>query len=226
MARKAKKNPVGRPPKEEGNRKRNILSMRVRDELRSMLAAQAETNQRSLSEEAEARLERTFREREIAESILRLASLDQHTIALVMMLTRAIRDAGSYAGFISTNKFEGSVGWMSNPYAFQQVEEAIGTILAGLRPEGEIRMPKQDEEIVVGLGRRFAAGILEAITNPDRFGEIGTWARPIREKLGESVVARIRFDEPTINIAMGKQHSDGATTLFATLSAKGRKNAG
>jgi hypothetical protein len=232
VGRKTKKNPVGRPPKEERDRKRNILSMRVRDELRTMLAAQAEANQRSLSEEAEIRLEQSFSDRRVAESVLSLASLDQHTLALVTILTRAVRDAGFFAAIASTeggvrsvdwttNPYA-SLDWMSNPYAFQQVEEAIGTILAGLKPDGDVA-PKDDPEILVGLGKRFAAGILEAIRNPNRFGDIGRWAKPIAASLGEKIVARIQSTEPRINIGMRKPSRN---FLFAEIDAKGRKDAG
>lgn len=50
----------GRPPKAEGERKRNNLTMRLRDETKNKLQGAAAANTRSLSEEAEARLDRSF----------------------------------------------------------------------------------------------------------------------------------------------------------------------
>jgi hypothetical protein len=59
VAEKTQKVP-GRPRKTPENRKRNVQVVRVRDALREKLASAAELFQRSISEEMEARLERSF----------------------------------------------------------------------------------------------------------------------------------------------------------------------
>ena len=74
-ARKPKKRPVGRPPKADSARKRNILSMRVRDDLRAKLARSAESSQRSVSEEAEFRLEQSFRDDRVLEAIEQMTNV-------------------------------------------------------------------------------------------------------------------------------------------------------
>lgn len=50
----------GGQPKPAAERKRNNLTFRVRDNLKSQLQASADENQRSLSKEIECRLERSF----------------------------------------------------------------------------------------------------------------------------------------------------------------------
>ena len=52
----------GRPPKSPADRKRNNVTIRMRDATRQGLEVQAAKNQRSLSEEAEYRIERSFTE--------------------------------------------------------------------------------------------------------------------------------------------------------------------
>jgi hypothetical protein len=62
MTRENKPRPKGRPPKPEADRKRTNFTMRVRDELRDQLRAAAAASGRSVSEEIEHRLERSFSE--------------------------------------------------------------------------------------------------------------------------------------------------------------------
>jgi len=50
----------GRPPKSVEDRKRNNLTMRMRDATKEKLEREARANGRSLSEEAEARIEQSF----------------------------------------------------------------------------------------------------------------------------------------------------------------------
>lgn len=66
MSVEGSKRRPGRPPKPPGERKRRNLTIRLRDKLRSDLESRARLNQRSLSEEAEARLERSFADADAA----------------------------------------------------------------------------------------------------------------------------------------------------------------
>ncbi len=52
----------GRPPISPERRKRNNVTLRVRDDLKRQLKAAAQANGRSLSEEMEFRLEQAFQE--------------------------------------------------------------------------------------------------------------------------------------------------------------------
>jgi hypothetical protein len=63
------KRPRGRPPKPEADRKRGNFTMRLRDATRYRLEAAASRNQRSLSEECEARVERSFHEEELSAAL-------------------------------------------------------------------------------------------------------------------------------------------------------------
>lgn len=63
----------GRPPKGE-LAKRGNLKIRMREELRALIEEQARRNGRSASEEAEVRLERSFREDEILKRLDEIAS--------------------------------------------------------------------------------------------------------------------------------------------------------
>lgn len=59
----------GRTPLPESERKRNNLTFRLRDGLRTDLVAEASANGRSLSEEVEFRLELSFRDDNIVERL-------------------------------------------------------------------------------------------------------------------------------------------------------------
>ena len=53
---------MGRPPKPESQRRRNNVTIRMRDSVKKNLQVSAESHGRSLSEEIEWRLEQSFRD--------------------------------------------------------------------------------------------------------------------------------------------------------------------
>jgi hypothetical protein len=59
----------GRPPLRDTDRRKHIMSVRVRPQLHALLQEAAETNGRTLSQEVEFRIEQSFANTEIAAQI-------------------------------------------------------------------------------------------------------------------------------------------------------------
>lgn len=175
----------GRPAKPAEARKRNNLTMRLRDETKAALEREAARHQRSVSEEIEAIVEQALRE-----------SKESQAEGLGMLLTRIAGDVGGYAGFSATGSLEGASNWLSNPYAFDQVARGIKLALEALRPKGGAEVPslvaQMGDEFARGIGEGFARGALDALRRPDSGGELGHWARRVRDRLGPLATSRVR----------------------------------
>src|SRR5437867_726083 len=107
---------VGRPAKPARERKRNNLTLRIRDKLRDDLARAAESNQRSLSEETEARLERSFDRQDLFERFAEELG-GKGLYGLIKIVAAAMGEAGRSAGSLAGIPDD---AWPSNPYAFDQ----------------------------------------------------------------------------------------------------------
>jgi hypothetical protein len=90
----------GRPLKPAAARKRNNLTIRVRDALKANLESRAQENQRSLSEEAEFRLEGSFADQGYLEQMQEQLG-GATTYALLMILGRVMRETGITARLMS-----------------------------------------------------------------------------------------------------------------------------
>jgi DNA-binding CsgD family transcriptional regulator len=79
---KTKSKPRGRPRLARSARKRNFVTMRMRDALKAQLEEAAEANQRSLSEEIEYQLEELVLLRRLQAANIRMQALDRQMIEL------------------------------------------------------------------------------------------------------------------------------------------------
>jgi TraY domain len=165
------------------------LGLRVTPEMKARLDAEARRSGRSQSQEAELRLEQSFRNDNYADQAMDLA-YGLRLTALLKALGRVMVDAGPVAAMRKTGRHQDAVNWMSNAYAFDQAAEAVATVLEALQPEGDKTAPN---EIDNRLGEMMATGALIAIKDRECGGELGDWARPVRERFGE-IVDRIRVD--------------------------------
>jgi hypothetical protein len=177
-------------------RKRNLLAVRVRDELKTMLEATAQTYQRSLSEEAERRLEDSITVAETSHRAFDLA-FGRDTTALLLVLAKVMKTTGEHAAFAVTHSLDGGSKWLSEPYAYDQVVQAISAVLEMLRPEGEIRAPtmKGGPAELAGLyeylGVGFARGILAEVAEQG-LASGDEWTAPVRARLGHDLLERLK----------------------------------
>lgn len=151
----------GRPPKPAAEKRRATLTLRIRDELRQSLENEAAKNQRSLSEEAEARLERRTREDRLLPDLLEI-SFGSQLAEMLLSIGKAMRQAGSSAAYISDPKSAG-LHWEQNAYAFGQAAIAANVIIDHRRPPGDPTWREHHPTVV--LTPEFVAG-KKAITVP------------------------------------------------------------
>jgi hypothetical protein len=192
----------GRPPKAIEARKRNNVTIRVRDALKQQLETQAEANQRSLSEETEARLERSF-DRQGLLAALELAFGRQMAgvlIALGSIMTlygsttvrrKSIRDKNHPAGT-----------WLSDSDAYGLAMAAAVDFLDRARPPIQSPDPKCVEEHEL-KGPEFIAGEMARAIRQTSETEWGFWVygpekiEAIRSLLGP-MIERLRDDGPAM----------------------------
>jgi hypothetical protein len=185
---KAGNKKTGRPWKAPRPGERASLGLKVTAETKSLLESAAAASGRTQSQEAELRIDLSFRDLDAFDKAIELGH-GRQIAALLMLFGRVIRDAGAHAAHLSTGTIDAN--WLTDPFAFDQVARGVATALEAFRPPGEIVIPAAgDDEQTARFGRLgelLARGAVEAIKNPARGGEIGEWARPVRDKLGAAV---------------------------------------
>ena len=187
----------GRPPAPEEERRRSNLSLRVRTETRSALEEAAAQNGRSLSEEAELRLDYTVRAEQGADQLLDFA-YGRPLSGLVLLLARVLRESGAAAGFSTSYSLVGANTWLDNPYAFDQAMRAAVAVLEALRPPGEKTPPKVQggppllSKVYEQLGAGFASGALSAVVGEELSQDLSIWGERVRQRLSPATVERIK----------------------------------
>ncbi len=124
--------PKGPAPRGEYAGKSSVFSTRIRPDLRQKLEQGAKQSGRSLSQEIEHRLRRSFVEDEKISD----AFGDRRTYLIMKMIAMGIN--------LPRMREEPDVSWLDDPYYF---DLSIGTalsILEAIRPKGEITAPEND----------------------------------------------------------------------------------
>jgi TraY domain-containing protein len=190
---------TGRPGREPTPGERVGLSLRVTPDTKRRLDAAATEAGRSLSQEAEFRLERSFERQDLVADVLELAYGPR--FAGILVLLAEISHVGRFAGFVSGKTFEASENWLNDPFAYDQAVTAANLILEGLRPRGDPRRLLKSRqgarnEILAALPATQVVFILEAIRDPGRDDKTPEWSafklprlaaereRRVREMLG------------------------------------------
>src|ERR1051325_1710497 len=161
------------------DQRRIPLSMRITPQLRERLVAQAGANGRSITQEAEFRLEQSFQEdKRIPEIMNRIYG--RQLAGFLMLIGAVLHDAGRFMGFQSTFTIEGADNWMDLPYPFGQAEKALNLMIEAIRPAGDPGPPKSTilpalagsdfdpEEMARQRGPSFAWPYLDAVADPGR----------------------------------------------------------
>jgi len=186
-----KKPKRGRPPKPKTERRRNILSVRVRDETLKALTSCAEKAERSISQEVESRLERSFEALGMLPEVLALA-YGRQLAGLLMVMGRAMSSMGEYAGFMSKPTGVRRDDWPEDPFAYDLATKALAHVVEGFRPSGQVEAPKLAKSFVETAGmsmeelsRGFANGVLSAAAGRPAKVEDRTFAKEVRSLLGK-----------------------------------------
>ena len=148
------------------------MGLKVTSDIKKRLDNAARASGRTQSQEAEARLERSFDHQELLPQVLGL-TYGRQLAAMLLMLGDAMKATGESAGFSATAVrpsaiLEGTQKWFDIPYAYDQAVRAANRILEALRPAGDPQTPKHmrgtEGELHLGdvaerLGERVAAGV-------------------------------------------------------------------
>lgn len=120
--------------------KRYPLNMRTTFELRRQLEGAASASGRSLAQEAELRIEHSFRDRRLLQEALELA-YGREGADILANIGEIMKAAGQHSGFLATSTLEGSQRWWDNPYAYDQAMRGVVLALKAFRPKGEVVVP-------------------------------------------------------------------------------------
>ena len=150
----------GRPPIEPSQRKRNNVTVRVRDETKGQLAAAAVLNGRSLSEEIEARIEESFLSETAMRKRLEVEFGSAHSYALAKVIA-----------FVATEIEETTnARWFDDRHTFDQLGIAIQTVLKRIETPTTVVAPRSSREAgspssrhLFRLGRGYALGLLDEV---------------------------------------------------------------
>lgn len=193
MGKVAAKRTRGRPKLDPAERKRNNLTLRLRDETKAMLEESARKNQRSLSEEAEAGIEHSLR---LQSNINEGLSLKYGPAAagLLRLMGEAMMEAGFHAAHETTHRTERLRDWPLNPAAFEAAKQAAVAVLDSMAPATSAA----DTEQAGVWGRSMAKAVLSLLKDPT-----GT---PLYEKDNREIVEMLGpiFERMTVNGRKGR----------------------
>jgi hypothetical protein len=131
---------------------------------------------------------------------------------LLALLGRVMKDAGSMAAFQASSTIESATDWLNHAQGADAAKRAALTVLSRVFNDPTLA-PAMDD-----IASRLARGAMEAISNPERGGEIGAWAKPIRERLGD-IASRLAIDlhDPVSVVAM---RPETGTAAVATMGKR------
>ncbi|NUU39627.1 TraY domain-containing protein [Tardiphaga robiniae] len=136
--------------------KRHPLNVRTTFEARQRLESAAMESGRSLTQEAEVRIERTFKSDDNALDALELI-YGSAIAGLALALADCIQQSAVSTRLMIAGVPDGD-GWLDDPTAFDQAIHAINTLMDGLRPDGDPRgLTLPDGFAAPGTGRDIAA---------------------------------------------------------------------
>lgn len=176
---------VGRPSKRPriGQKgEKATLGIRVPLGLKRRLDTAAEANDRSLSQEAELRLEQSFRNEDYLDQAMNQL-YGPRLAVLLTVIGRALNEIGRHAPGVSF-----PANWMDVPHIFHEAVGAVEEALEAFRPEG--KRPSTDPILAPKIIRE----LLDAIRVPEQADDhLKEWAARLHAKLGERAAARLRI---------------------------------
>jgi hypothetical protein len=130
----------GPAPKGVYSGKSKVLSTRIRPDTRARLEAAKAESKRSLSQEIEYRLHRTFIEDEKIEVVFG----SRQVFGLMKLIASVIN--------LPTNLKNRNATWLNDPYLFDQAFGGVITVLKAIRPAGD--HPRTTEDYFARGGRK------------------------------------------------------------------------
>ena len=126
---------IGRPTKEPAAGTRQSLGLKVTPKTKALLDSATKLSGRTQSQEAEFRIENSFRDLNVLEAALELA-FGQRTAGLLLLMGMAVRRG---ANAVAPNEYQANQDhWLDDPDVFLEVEKLLHCVLGYHAPEGEI----------------------------------------------------------------------------------------
>ena len=155
---KVKRNRTKSTMRAPGAAARAIVGFRVAPALRTALEDAARAKGRSLSQEAESRLEASFARGALLDDALELA-YGKRLAGLLMLLGEAMGAVGSTVAFVMDRTPKALAAWADEPAAFNEALDCAIAILEGKKVPGADAPPIAGIP-VKGLGKGMGAQFL------------------------------------------------------------------
>lgn len=164
------------------------LGLRVTPQLKERLDSAAEHSGRSQSQEAELRLERTFRDDDLLPELM-AATFGAKLAAVLMVVGDAMSAVGPTVAHLDTPTPEAAEDWLNNPVAFDQAVKAARTVLDAMAPAGPTAPRSPKVSIAEGYARFYLNVAAGQLSMTDARGR---WGNTVQVMLGNDLVDRIR----------------------------------
>ena len=140
------------------------LGLKVTADVKNKLDGEAKLNGRTQSQEAEARLDRSFHHQDLLSEVMELKYGSQ-LAGILMMIGAAMGRAGRVCEVYSQIGVNPRKHWADIPYAYDQAAQAAAGTLERLRPQGEIAEPSGLGPKVTDAGLIAVAGLFDELAN-------------------------------------------------------------
>ena len=190
-----KKARLGRPPLKAVDRRKHIMSVRVREKLRRQLEQSAEEEGRTLSQEVEFRVEQSFDRTELIFDSMKLA-YGAELAGLLMLVGRAMSGAGRLSGLKGNTVQYTGTEWLADPYAYEQALNAAVAVMRALRPPGRPIAAGGDAKFTENMnvlmrtsnsnswGEYYGKSVLDALRGKESVVSATGWIERVKELLG------------------------------------------
>lgn len=206
---------AGRPVTPAKPGEKVTLSVRVRPGMKDRLRDIGEAEGANLSDEVERRLEFAEQTRGLLADVLLLETGNRELAGFAMAVLRTITAISGRAAIAAEQDYGATDRRFRIPFVFNQIVEGINLIAESMRPPGPVDFPATTGNARMlptprqpnNYGKFVAAGILEAIANPDAVNppdlpdeqknyERKSFARKAAELLGEAVLKHMKAKVP------------------------------
>jgi hypothetical protein len=178
----------GRPPIPPGQRKSKNFTFRSRGDLHARLADAAAQSNRSISEEIEWRIQRSFLDQDRAIEALGLI-YGRELAGLVLVLGEVMKEAGEQTAYLAEHTLEAARNWMAHPFAFAKAAEAAKAGLEAFKPPDEGIHRAYDhyanipQGIVTSILEEAATGYSRAPGGAERARRLHDMLGPLAERI-------------------------------------------
>ena len=207
MSPQCARTPAGRPPRRAGELLSKNRTFRVRPQLDEQLTDASLHAGRSVSEEIELRLERSFTKQETVLEALDLI-YGPENIAIAMVFAELAHGLNLHASMVAMMRGKreqhGEPSWLNDPFLFNEFAATINIALEAMRPEGSVSAPSANSTLPVDAQSREIGNLIEKSLQNLGQREIGKilsrsevhfertgWAALVRDRISSSVKTRL-----------------------------------